>query len=95
MVRIEDDDEQMNMIKIMTCRKCWTASGREAVGGAANNVAAIFLSIHESCNSWNCSLLMFELSAAKFSASICRLLNCSLLMFELVTACVSVHCPVL
>ena len=51
MVRIEDDDddEQIKVIiKIMTCRKCWTASGREAVGGAANNVAAIFLSIHES-----------------------------------------------
>ena len=98
MVRIEDDDddEQIKVIiKIMTCRKCWTASGREAVGGAANNVAAIFLSIHESCNSWNCSLLMFELLAAKFSAFICRLLNCSLLMFELVTACVSLHCPVL
>ena len=38
------------------------------------------------------SLLMFELSAAKYSASICQLLKCSLLMFDLVTACVSVHC---
>ena len=46
----------MTMLKIsmkmrkrtITWRKCWTASGREAVGGAANNVAAIFRSIHES-----------------------------------------------
>ena len=36
------------MMMMMTWRKCWTASGREAVGGAANSVAAIFLSIHES-----------------------------------------------
>ena len=58
-------------------------------------MAAIFLSIHESCNSWNCSLLMFELLAAISSAFFCLSLRCSLLMFELFTACVSVHRPVL
>ena len=82
MVRIEDDDddEQIKVIiKIMTCRKCWTASGREAVGGAANNVAAIFLSIHESCNSWNCSLFMFEIVG-------CQIFSFYLPIIELFTA---------
>lgn len=58
-------------------------------------MAAIFLSIHESCNSWNCSLLIFELLAAISSAFFCQSLRCSLLMFESFTACVPVHRPVL
>ena len=46
------------MMMMMTWRKCWTASGREAVGGAANSVAAIFLSIHESWNVYNVWVLI-------------------------------------
>ena len=57
------------MLTMMTWRKCWTASGREAVGGAANSVAAIFLSIHDS---WN--VLMFDLSECE-KQNVCVIFN--------------------